>query len=231
MKEGIKYAKLFIDNSELTYQIRFSKKAKYLQLRITSRNQLELIIPKRYSIKDGERFIQDKIDWVKKYHEKLIDLPGKKEFYLFGEKIYVEQSFNFFLKKHKLKSRKNVLMIESPENTKITKGELYHFYLRKKAKEYFPERTKYLSGKSGLNFNTINIRGQKTRWGSCSSKGNLSFNYRLLQFRKEVIDYVIIHELCHTIELNHSVKFWRLVEKFCPDYKVLKRELKHEPYD
>ena len=71
----------------------------------------------------------------------------------------------------------------------------------------------------------IGIRGQYTRWGSCSSKGNLSFNYTLLQFREEVIDYVIIHELCHLKEMNHSKRFWKLVGKLCPDYKNLRKEL------
>jgi predicted metal-dependent hydrolase len=229
MRSKIKYAKLIIDDAELTYQIRFSKKAKYLQLRITSLNQLELIIPVRYSIKDGERFINDKIEWVKKYQKKLINQANKNEFYLFGEIIKIEQSFNFFLKKHKLKFRKNVLLIESPCASKITIDELYRFYLRIKAKEYFQERAKYLSKKLGFKFSGINIRGQKTRWGSCSSKGNLSFNYKLLQFSKEVVDYVIIHELCHIKELNHSPKFWKLIAKYCPDYKGLKKELRNEP--
>ncbi len=227
MRKRISYAKLFINDTELTYQIRLSKKAKYLQLRITSSNELELIIPKRYSIKDGEKFIHGKVDWIKKYQKNLIHLLGKNEFYLFGEKIVVEQNFNFFLIKHKIRFRKNILLVESPADSKITKEEIYHFYLRKTAKDYFYKRIQYLSEAFGFNFKTIKIRGQKTRWGSCSSKGNLSFNYKLLQFRKEVIDYVIIHELCHTKELNHSTKFWRLVERFCPDYKELKKELKN----
>ena len=226
MRNKVSYAKLFINNAELTYQIRFSKKAKYLQLRITSSNQLELIIPKRYSVKDGEKFINDKVDWIKKYQKSLTHSLSKNEFYLFGDKIQIKQNFNFFQTKHKINFKKNILSIESPADSKISLEEIYHFYLRKTAKDYFPERTKYLSEIFKLNFKTIKIRGQKTRWGSCSSKGNLSFNYKLLQFRKEVIDYVIIHELCHTKELNHSPKFWKLVEKFCPDYKVLKRELR-----
>ena len=226
MRNKISYAKLFINETELTYQIRFSQKAKYLQLRITSSDQLELIIPKRYSIKDGEKFIHDKIDWIEKYQKKIIRSGDKKEFFLFGEKIQVEQSFNFFLKKHKVSFKKNILSVESPAGSQIKKEEFYNFYLRKIAKEYFFNRAKYLSEKSGLIFKSIKIRGQKTRWGSCSSKGSLSFNYKLLRFRKEVIDYVIIHELCHRKEMNHSLEFWKLVEKICPDYKALKRELK-----
>ncbi|MDR3628564.1 MAG: M48 family metallopeptidase, partial [Ignavibacteriaceae bacterium] len=74
--------------------------------------------------------------------------------------------------------------------------------------------------------NKVTIRNQKTRWGSCSARGNLSFNFNLVRYRKEIIDYVIVHELCHLKEMNHSNKFWNLVEKICPDYKALRRELK-----
>jgi predicted metal-dependent hydrolase len=221
----IRYAKLVIDNKEFTYQIRFSTKAKYLQLRITQFNQLEVVIPKRYSIKDGEKLIHDRIDWVKKYHKQLI-LAQKKEFFLFGNKIHIEQSFNLFLKKHRIRFSKNVLYLESPADTKITIGELYNLFLRNSAKKYFIERARFLAEKFHFNYKTIRIRGQSTRWGSCSSRGNLSFNYKLLRFKKEVIDYVIIHELCHTKEMNHSKRFWNLVEKYCPDFRSFKNELK-----
>ena len=150
MRNNISYAKLYINDAELTYQIRFSRKAKYLQLRITSASQLELIIPKRHSIEEGKKFLNNKIDWIKKYQRNLVTLPGKKEFYLFGEKIVVEQNFNFFLTKHKIRLNKSVLSIESPADSRIAKEELYHFYIRKIAKEYFLERVKLLSGKFGL---------------------------------------------------------------------------------
>ena len=225
-RNKISYAKLFINDAELTYQIRFSKKAKYLQLRITSSNQLELIIPKRYSIKDGNKFIHDKVDWIKKYQKNLV-LPVKKEFYLFGEKLSVEQNFNFFLTKHRIRLNKNILIVESPADSRITKAEIFQIYLRKISKEYFMERVQFFSDQFGFKYKTVKIRGQKTRWGSCSSNGNLSFNFKLLQFKKEIIDYVIIHELCHTKQMNHSPKFWKLVEQYCPDYKTIKHELKN----
>ena len=70
-----------------------------------------------------------------------------------------------------------------------------------------------------INFNSITLREQKTRWGSCSSKGNLNFNWRLVHYRPEIIDYVIIHELAHRTHMNHSAKFWQLVEKYDPEYR------------
>ncbi len=72
----------------------------------------------------------------------------------------------------------------------------------------------------------ISIRNQRTRWGSCSRQGNLSFNYRLLFLDSKMIDYIIVHEICHLQEFNHSSSFWKLVAKTIPDYSILRRELK-----
>ena len=78
----------------------------------------------------------------------------------------------------------------------------------------------------GLKFNKINIKNQKTRWGSCSKKGNLNFNYKIALLPERVADYIIVHELCHLKEFNHSRKFWNLVAKMAPDYLEIKNELK-----
>ncbi|MCU0680470.1 MAG: M48 family metallopeptidase, partial [Planctomycetes bacterium] len=72
----------------------------------------------------------------------------------------------------------------------------------------------------------ISIKNQGTRWGSCSSKGNINFNYKILFMPKEMSDYIIVHELCHLKELNHSKNFWNLVAKFIPDYQKIRQDLK-----
>ena len=86
------------------------------------------------------------------------------------------------------------------------------------AKRIFPERTAYFAKRMGVDYGRITIREQKTRWGSCSSKGNLNFNWKLVLLDPELLDYVVVHELAHRREMNHSAAFWKVVETELPDY-------------
>ena len=98
--------------------------------------------------------------------------------------------------------------------------------LADQAVKIIPEKVRYFAGKIGVAYGRITIRNQKTRWGSCSGKGNLNFNCLLMLTPDEVQDYVVIHELCHRKEMNHSPKFWAEVAKFMPDYKQKRKWLK-----
>ncbi len=98
--------------------------------------------------------------------------------------------------------------------------------LTTKAKKIIPDQVEYYACIIGVKYNRITIKHQATRWGSCSAKGNLNFNCLLVLCPPEVCDYVIIHELCHLKELNHSPRFWAEVEKYCPNYKTHKQWLK-----
>lgn len=100
--------------------------------------------------------------------------------------------------------------------------------LADKALEVIPERVKYYASLIGVDYGRITIRHQKTRWGSCSSKGNLNFNCLLMLAPSEVIDYVVVHELCHRKEMNHSKAFWNEVAKILPNYKESKKWLNEE---
>lgn len=97
---------------------------------------------------------------------------------------------------------------------------------REAAKEYIPKRVDYFIALTGGSYERITVRGQKTRWGSCSSRGTLSFNWKLMLAPPAILDYVVVHELCHLTHMNHSREFWQAVERVLPDYKERRRWLR-----
>jgi predicted metal-dependent hydrolase len=97
---------------------------------------------------------------------------------------------------------------------------------KKQARQLVGERLKHFNQHYNLKYNRVAIRNQKSRWGSCSSSKNLNFNYRLAIIPLELADYIIVHELCHLREMNHSKTFWSLVSQTIPDHKNIQKKLK-----
>jgi len=108
--------------------------------------------------------------------------------------------------------------------TKNTKADYLEY--KEKAHNIAEEKILKFNKLYKFKFNKINIKNQKTRWGSCSRKGNLNFNYKIALLPERLSEYIIVHELCHLGEFNHSRKFWNLVSKGIPDYLEIKNELK-----
>lgn len=98
--------------------------------------------------------------------------------------------------------------------------------MKSEAKSYLTAKTEYYSSLMGLKYGRITITSAKTRFGSCSSKGNISYSYRLMLYPEAARDYVVVHELAHLREMNHSPAFYRIIEGVMPDYKERKRMLK-----
>jgi predicted metal-dependent hydrolase len=168
--------------------------------------------------------------WIEQTHKKIMERSEKRLKYVDGQIVYYlgrpyELEFNYDLKNSlQLKQDKFMFTLESSkkgDNTlleEMAKDMLMNWF-RKEAKEYLNKRTFELADKLGVSVNKVYIKNVKTIWGSCSSKNNINYNIKLISMPEGVIDYVIIHELCHTLERNHSDKFWALVEKVIPDYK------------
>ena len=98
--------------------------------------------------------------------------------------------------------------------------------LRERTRAFVTRRAEFFSPQIGVRYNHIAVRVQRSRWGSCSGKGNLNFNCLLALVPQEVLDYVVVHELCHLKEMNHSDRFWAEVERILPDYRQRKTWLK-----
>ena len=102
---------------------------------------------------------------------------------------------------------------------------------RNEALEFVKERVNYYGRICKVKFNKITVKNQKTKWGSCSKKRNLNFNYKILLLPRHIADYIVVHELCHLKEFNHSKRFWNLVAEIIPDYLEIRKEIKKKGLD
>ena len=139
-----------------------------------------------------------------------------------------------FLEKNKLwvlrSLEKQTKIRNSEENFEKIKIEESEDFYRQKAKEYLSERVKFFIEILDIKFNKIRIKNTKTRWGSCSSQKNLNFSWKIMLAPPKVIDYLVIHEICHLKEMNHSKEFWSLVELLDPNFEEHKKWLKRHNY-
>ena len=116
-------------------------------------------------------------------------------------------------------------IVQRPLPDYVAHPELEAAY-RKRARTQLEARAAYYAGLMGVTYNRIAIRAARTRWGSCSAQGNLNFHWKLILMPPEVLDYVVVHELAHRKEMNHSARFWAEVERILPDYKRRRKWLK-----
>lgn len=126
-------------------------------------------------------------------------------------------SHKSWVEKQRIRMREKTDEIRLAEQNPLSPEDIRR--LAEQALRELPPRIAAYAGQMGVTYGRVTIRNQKTRWGSCSSKGNLNFNCLLMLTPKEVQDYVIVHELSHRKEMNHSPKFWAVVEEVLPDYK------------
>lgn len=135
-----------------------------------------------------------------------------------AEKFIKEKANWLFNKVAYFKNRQNFPLIKRSRSDYLKN--------RNSALELIKQRVEHFNKIYNFNFNNISVRNQKTRWGSCSKKGNLNYSYKILFLPEKIRDYIIVHELCHLGEFNHSRKFWSLLAEVLPDYAAIRRELK-----
>ena len=209
----------------LKWRLRVSPRARYAKLQIKPYGGLEVVIPPRFPRADVPFLVAKHADWARHQLDKQARLrqsirPPQHLALAFDNSstpvVYPDQplAFNYDLFNESSPERIVIESESQPQQIRELRA-----WIRQRARALLPQRLTEISLRIGLDFKRVTIRSQKTRWGSCSSRGHISLNDQLLFLPASTVDYLMIHELCHTRYLNHSQNFWRLVESRCPDYR------------
>ncbi len=203
-------------------------RSRSIKIHITRTGQVKVTTPPRTSKSHIESFLTAQQGWIKKTQQRIKQhttlSENEADVYIFGKK-YLKKITSNQLELPGVIIQEQSVVINAGQTTTTPRQHLERF-LKNTATKYIIPRTNQLAQKMKCDFGTITLRQQKTRWGSCSSSGNLNFNWRLVHAPTAVIDYVIIHELAHRKHMNHSPAFWNLVKTFDPAYAVHKGWLK-----
>ena len=226
-----------IKHQTITYTLRRSFRARRTRIEISQRTGLTVVVPRSYGVSHIPGLLKSKEEWISKHLARLAQrqsLPaprtlqnGDKVPYL-GRELEVARQENHHADDVVL--RGNELVVNPDLFSNGLLGPALEQWYRAEAARLINDMACRLSSQIRIKYRRIAIRGQKTRWGSCSRRKNLSFNWKLIMAPEPVVEYVVIHELLHLREMNHSRKFWELVARYCPDWRELKKWLKqHEP--
>lgn len=205
--------------------VRQSNRAARISIRINSQ-QVELVLPNKIALSTAYNFLLQKEAWVRNKLQKSLPLvPIDKTTIPIFDKVHSITHIEVNYVKVHINNNK-VIVYSPPQKHQKT---LINFLQNSLLTEVTAIVTS-LEQEHQFNFSAIKITNSKTKWGSCSSKSVLFFNWRLIMAPKRILKYVVIHELCHLIEMNHSKRFWQLVAAFCPDYSDSRLWLKENGY-
>jgi predicted metal-dependent hydrolase len=205
---------------------------KTLALIVKPDGSLIVRAPLRTSQNTIREFIEKNTQWIqKKQAEALAVTSPLPRQYLSGENfLYLGTDYPLEI----VRDQRTALHLEEcfklAEAANGHAAEAFQLWYRQRAKELLPERVELFAEQNSFQYQRIKINSARTRWGSCSAGGSLNFSWRLMMAPLDVIDYVVVHELAHTVVHNHSRKFWKKVESILPDYKECRKWLKlHGP--
>jgi predicted metal-dependent hydrolase len=240
---------------EVPYKLIISNKARRLSLKIGPQTGLEVVVPRRVQLSHVPRFINEKQDWVIRHIREIErkKREARKSAFKDGATVNIlgtEKKINFlriYAKKHTVKEIRVIKytkdsayygdsqiliylsrqLIRGQSDRQIEKAarETLIKYLKGRAKKHIVNRTALLAERMDLTYNNITIKNHKSRWGSCSRDKNLNFNWRLILTTPQIVDSIIIHELCHLVYMNHGKRFYNLLESYCPEHKELTKQL------
>ena len=215
------------------FDVRESARARRLSIKVFPRGRVEVVVPKRTKPKEVESFVSENSEWIKRARESFaakhppepFKLPESIELRALERTITVRYEPKNGAKSVRFRfSGQKVMLSGQIGNEKLCIQALKR-WLASTAKKELEPRLRALSELTATPFNRLQVRAQRTCWGSRSGSGTISLNLCLLFLEPELVRYLMIHELCHERYMNHSKSFWRFVGKFEPNYRNLDREL------
>jgi predicted metal-dependent hydrolase len=204
--------------------VRHPRARRYL-LRLRADGTARVTIPRGGSIGAAREFVQRNTLWLEQQVRRLETRPPKPANWMVGSEILFRGELT------RIEAEEAGGIHFGGQTLKVVNLEadlrpVLEHHLRRLATVALTSRLLELAARHGLTVRRVTVRNQRTRWGSCSRRGTISLNWRLIQTPSFVQDYIHLHELAHLIEMNHSEKFWRQVERLCPDYQLAERWLK-----
>lgn len=199
-----------------------------LSIMIDEKGELIVKAPNKMSLNEIFAFLYKKQKWIEDRQTKIKSVLSKNyDLINYQKLLLLGKHYQICLTKHLEKPylTQEAIILNYSKNLNNLKSQIKTFYFNC-CDNILLKRVETLSSKWNFSYKSINIIASKAKWGMCDNNKNLYFNFKLLMLPPDVIDYVIIHELCHTKELNHSKNFWQLVQRYMPDYKANQKLLK-----
>jgi predicted metal-dependent hydrolase len=224
------------DGRALDYQVRRSARAKYMRMQLHPTHGLLVTQPPGVSARALHQWVLSQQPWIAAALQKLAQhpppaaavssLPERLALLATGENLHViyTPSARKSITLHYLEHATLTLTgaVSDPAHCQ----QALRQWLRSYAQVHLSKQLRQVAAETGLHYVSCRIKGQQTRWGSCSARGNINLNEKLMLLPPEWVRYVLIHELCHTVEMNHSKRFWALVAGFVPEYKAIHVQMK-----
>jgi len=212
--------RLRVDNRWLSLHFVRNARARRYVMRLDRHGDVRVTVPRGGTIREARKLAQDNVSWLASQWRKHHQQRALNESWSHGTEVLLRG----ILLPLVVTERESVREIELAGHSVVTGWEhavkpAVEGLLWDLAKGELPPRVRELGRQHAFNFTRVTIRNQRSRWGSCSPRGTISLNWRLVQMPPEVCDYIILHELAHTRHLNHSVRFWREVKRICPGYR------------
>jgi predicted metal-dependent hydrolase len=231
-----------------SFTLRVSKRARHVRLVVTGEGELVVVVPRRFDRRAIPAILESKVRWIERARarakaRRLVaeateaaadELPVRIVLPALDEEWEVEyrtavagagrQARGSAVAREAPGGR---LVVTGPAGDKEASRRALIEWLRRRARSFLVPRLEELARRDGMGFGRVTVRHQTTRWASCSPQGAISLNLRLLFLEPALLDHVLIHELCHTKELNHSKRFWALVQARDPAYALHRRQVRH----